>query len=92
MDISKRIVVTFVTVSLIPILFISALSAYTIFEVSNQNASDAAEALKAEELANLERITGDTALFIEERMQSYVDGVYMMEKYCEDLFNERINA
>ncbi|MHA2376389.1 MAG: cache domain-containing protein [Candidatus Thorarchaeota archaeon] len=92
MDISKRIVVTFVTVSLIPILFISALSAYTIFEVSNQNASDAADALKAEELANLERITGDTALFIEERMQSYVDGVYMMEKYCEDLFNERINA
>ena len=92
MDISKRIVVTFVTVALIPILVISGLSVVTIFGVSNDNALDAAEALEAQELANLERITDDTALFIEERMQQYIDGVYMMEKYSEDLFNGRISA
>ncbi|MFW9848191.1 MAG: tetratricopeptide repeat protein [Candidatus Thorarchaeota archaeon] len=92
MDISKRIVITFVIVSLIPILFISAISVNTIVNVSNANAGDAAEALQNEELANLERIAGDTALFIEERMQNYIDGVYMMERYAEDLFNGRINA
>jgi len=86
MDISKRIVITFVTVSLIPILFISIISANTIVNVSNENAAQAAAALENEELANLERIAGDTSLFIEERMQNYIDGVYMMERYAEDLF------
>ncbi|OLS30637.1 MAG: Methyl-accepting chemotaxis protein McpC [Candidatus Thorarchaeota archaeon AB_25] len=92
MDISKRIVVTFVTVALIPILVISTLSVLAINDVSNANAADAAEELKAEELANLVRLSNDTGLFIEERWKNYVDGVYMMEAYCEDLFNERINA
>ena len=78
--------------SLIPILFISGLAIYTIYNMSNENANDAANALEAEELANLERISQDTALFIDERLRTYIDGVYMMEKYCEDLFNERINA
>lgn len=92
MDISKRIVVTFVVVALVPMLIISALSIGEIFTVSNANAGDAAEALKAEELENLQRLSNDTALFIEERWQSYIDGIYMMEQYCEDLFNERITA
>ncbi|RDE15447.1 MAG: hypothetical protein C4K49_06360 [Candidatus Thorarchaeota archaeon] len=92
MDISKRIVITFVTVALIPILVMSGLAAYTIYNVSSENASDAGDALEAEEKANLERLANDTALFIEESMQSYIDGVYIMEKYCEDLFNGRINA
>jgi tetratricopeptide (TPR) repeat protein len=92
MDISKRIVITFVTVALIPILVISSLSIIAIFDVSNANAADAAEELKAEELANLMRLSNDTGLFIEERWQNYVDGVLMMEAYVEDLFNERINA
>lgn len=92
MDISKRIVITFVVVSLIPILIISTISVTTIFNVSNENASDAAAALKSEELANLQRTTSDTALFIQERMQNYIDGVYMMEHYAEDLFNGRMNA
>ena len=92
MEISKRIVVTFVTVALIPILVIASLSIIAIVDVSNANAADAAEELKAEELANLMRLSNDTGLFIEERWQNYVDGVYMMEAYCEDLFNERINA
>ena len=92
MDISKRIVVTFVVVALVPMLVISALSIGEIFTVSNANAGDAADALKAEELENLQRLSNDTALFIEERWQSYIDGVYMMEQYCEDLFNGRISA
>ncbi|UCH04783.1 MAG: hypothetical protein JSW05_01095 [Candidatus Thorarchaeota archaeon] len=92
MDISKRIVITFVAVALAPILIIAALSATSVFTVSNENAADASDALKAEELANLLRISEDTAAFIEERMQQYFDGVYLMEKYCEDLFNGRINA
>ncbi|MBD3407712.1 MAG: tetratricopeptide repeat protein [Candidatus Lokiarchaeota archaeon] len=92
MDISKRIIVIFVSVSLIPILFISALSAFSIYNVSNDNAEDSAIALRSEELANLGRMSNDTALFIEERMQNYIDGVLMMEKYCEDLFNNRLNA
>lgn len=92
MDISKRIVVTFVVVALVPMLVISALSIGEIFTVSNANAGDAADALKAEELANLQRLSNDTALFIEERWQSYIDGVYMMEQYCEDLFNGNISA
>lgn len=92
MDISKRIVVTFVVVALVPMLVISALSVGEIFTVSNANAGDAAEALKAEELENLQRLSNDTALFIQERWQSYIDGVYMMEQYCEDLFNNRISA
>ncbi|MHA1135454.1 MAG: cache domain-containing protein [Candidatus Thorarchaeota archaeon] len=92
MDISKRIVVTFVVVALVPMLVISALSMGEIFTVANANAGDAADALKAEELANLQRLSNDTALFIEERWQSYIDGVYMMEQYCEDLFNNRISA
>ncbi|MFW9787616.1 MAG: cache domain-containing protein [Candidatus Thorarchaeota archaeon] len=92
MNISKRIVVTFVTVALIPILVISTLSILAINDVSNANAADAAEELKAEELANLMRLANDTGLFIEERWKNYVDGVYMMESYCEDLFNGRINA
>jgi tetratricopeptide (TPR) repeat protein len=92
MEISKRIVVTFVTVALIPILVIASLSIFAIIDVSNANAADAADELKAEELANLMRLSNDTGLFIEERWQNYVDGVYMMEAYCEDLFNERINA
>ncbi|MGY5859896.1 MAG: tetratricopeptide repeat protein [Candidatus Thorarchaeota archaeon] len=92
MDISKRIVVTFVVVALVPMLVISALSVGEIFTVANANAGDAAEALKAEELENLQRLSNDTALFIQERWQSYIDGVYMMEQYCEDLFNNRIVA
>jgi len=92
MNISKRIVVTFVTVALIPIIVISSLSILAINNVSNANAADAAEELKAEELANLMRLSNDTGLFIEERWKNYVDGVYMMETYCEDLFNDRINA
>lgn len=92
MDISRRIVVTFVTVALIPILVISAVSVVTIFGLSNENAQDAADALEAEELDNLRRITNDTALFIEERMQQYIDGVYLMEDYSEGLFNGRISA
>ncbi|MFX1578682.1 MAG: cache domain-containing protein, partial [Promethearchaeota archaeon] len=92
MNISKRIVVTFVTVALIPILVISSLSILAINNVSNANAADAAEELKAEELANLMRLSNDTGLFIEERWKNYVDGVYMMEAYCEDLFEGRINA
>ncbi len=92
MDISKRIIIIFVTVSLIPILVISAISGYTIFGVSQENANDSSQALQAEELANLQRISSDTALFIDERMQQYFDGVYMMEHYAEDLFNDRINA
>ena len=86
MEISKRIVYTFVIVALVPMLVISALSVGEIYTVSNANAADAAAALKAEELANLERLSNDTALYISERWQSYVDGVYMMEQYCEDLF------
>ncbi|MBN2228755.1 MAG: tetratricopeptide repeat protein [Candidatus Thorarchaeota archaeon] len=92
MDISKRIVVTFIVVALVPMLAISALSMGEIFTVANANAGDAAEALKSEELANLQRLSNDTALFIGERWQSYVDGVFMMEAYCEDLFNGRISA
>jgi hypothetical protein len=92
MDISKRIVVTFVVVALVPMLVISALSVGQIFTVANANAGDAANALKAEELANLQRLSNDTSLFIGERWQSYVDGVYIMEQYCEDLFNGRISA
>ncbi|MFW9963676.1 MAG: cache domain-containing protein [Candidatus Sifarchaeia archaeon] len=92
MNISKRIVVTFVTVALIPILVISSLSILAINDVSNANAADAATELESEELANLMRLANDTGLFIEERWKNYVDGVYMMEAYCEDLFNERINA
>jgi len=92
MDISKRVVITFVAVSLIPIMIMSGLSAYTIYSVSNANASDAGGALDSEERANLSRMANDTALFIQERMQGYIDGVYMMEKYCEDLFNGRINV
>ncbi len=91
-DISKRIVITFVAVALTPIVIIAALSATSVYTVSNENAADASDALKAEELANLLRISEDTAAFIEERMQQYFDGVYLMEKYCEDLFNGRINA
>ncbi|MGD9382103.1 MAG: hypothetical protein PVI03_06625, partial [Candidatus Thorarchaeota archaeon] len=60
MDISKRIVVTFVVVSLVPILIIAGLSATTVFDTSNENASDASEALRTEELANLLRISEDT--------------------------------
>jgi tetratricopeptide (TPR) repeat protein len=92
MNISKRIVITFVTVALIPILVISSLSILAINNVSNANAADAAEELKAEELANLVRLSNDTGIFIEERWKNYVDGVYMMEAYCEDLFNGRISA
>ncbi|MFW9806796.1 MAG: cache domain-containing protein [Candidatus Thorarchaeota archaeon] len=92
MNISKRIVVTFVTVALIPILVISSLSILAINNVSNANAAHAAEELKAEELANLMRLSNDTGLFIEERWKNYVDGVYMLEAYCEDLINERINT
>ncbi|NWF96771.1 MAG: cache domain-containing protein, partial [Candidatus Thorarchaeota archaeon] len=92
MEISKRIVVAFVSVALIPILAISGISGVTIFNLSNENAADASAALRAEELANLERVANDTALFIQERVQNYIDGVYMMEKYAEDLFNDRINA
>lgn len=92
MDISRRIIVTFVVVALVPMLVISALSVGEIFTVSNANAGDAAAALKAEELANLQRLSNDTALFIEERWKSYIDGVYMLEAYCEDLFNIRISA
>jgi len=92
MNISKRIVVTFVTVALIPIIVISALSIIAINDVSNANAADAAEELKAEELANLMRLSNDTGLFIEERWKNYLDGVYMLEAYCEDLINGRINA
>ncbi|MHA2433994.1 MAG: cache domain-containing protein, partial [Candidatus Thorarchaeota archaeon] len=92
MDISKRIVITFVAVALTPILIIAALSATSVFTVSNENAADASDALKAEELAKLLRISEDTAAFIEERMQQYFDGVYLLEKYCEDLFNGRIDA
>ena len=66
MDISKRIVLVFITVSLIPILIISGLAVMTIQGVSNENANDAAEALKAEELANLRRISSDTGVFIED--------------------------
>ena len=92
MDISRRIVVTFVVVALVPMLVISALSVGEIFTVSNANAGDAASALKAEELANLQRLSNDTALFIEERWKSYIDGVYILGAYCEDLFNGRISA
>ena len=92
MKISKRIVITFIVVALIPILVISTLSILAINNVSNSNATDAAGELKAEELSNLERLANDTGLFIEERWKNYVDGVYMMEAYCEDLFNGRINA
>ncbi|UCE09582.1 MAG: tetratricopeptide repeat protein [Candidatus Thorarchaeota archaeon] len=92
MDISKRIVIVFVAVSLIPILVISAVSGLTIFGVSNDNAADSAAALESEELANVQRIAGDTALFIDERMQQYFDGVFMMEDYSEALFNNRMNA
>lgn len=92
MEISKRIVYTFIVVALVPMLVISALSIGEIYTVSNANAADAAAALKAEELANLQRLSNDTALYISERWQSYLDGVYMMEQYCEDLFNGRISA
>ena len=92
MEISKRIIYTFIVVALVPMLVISALSIGEIYSVSNANASDAAAALKAEELANLQRLSNDTALYISERWQSYVDGVYMMEQYCEDLFNGNISA
>ncbi|NHJ14559.1 MAG: VWA domain-containing protein [Candidatus Thorarchaeota archaeon] len=92
MEISKRIVITFVVVSLIPILVIAGLSAISVFNVSSENAEDAAEALRAEELANLVRISDDTAAFIDERIQQYFASVYMMEKYAEDLFNGRLNA
>ncbi|TFG31873.1 tetratricopeptide repeat protein [Candidatus Thorarchaeota archaeon] len=92
MEISKRIVYTFIVVALVPMLAISALSINEIYTVSNANAADAATALKAEELANLQRLSNDTALYISERWQSYVDGIYMMEQYTEDLFNGRISA
>lgn len=92
MKISKKIIIAFVAVSLIPMLFISAISVMTIFNVSNENANDAAAALQNEEIDNLQRIAGDTALFIEERMRNYIDGVFLMEQYAEGLFNGRINA
>ncbi|MGY5853034.1 MAG: tetratricopeptide repeat protein [Candidatus Thorarchaeota archaeon] len=92
MKIAKRIILTFVIVSLIPIIAISALSTVTIFNVSNDNAGIAADALESEELANIDRISQDVSEFIEERMQNYIDGVYIMEQYCESLFNGSINA
>lgn len=92
MEISKRIVVTFVLVSLIPILAISAISVITITDASNESALLASDALRNEELADLERLANDTAIFIQEKIQNYIDGVYMMERYAEDLFNARILA
>ncbi|MEM2143200.1 MAG: hypothetical protein QXQ81_08095, partial [Candidatus Thorarchaeota archaeon] len=92
LEISKRIVVTFVLVSLIPILAISAISVITITDASNESALLASDALRNEELADLERLANDTAIFIQEKIQNYIDGVYMMERYAEDLFNARILA
>ncbi len=92
MRISRRIVLAFTTVTLIPIIVISAVSTWTILGVSNDNAALAASALEDEEVANLRRVSDDVASFIDERIQSYYDGVYVMEDYCEALFNGRLNA
>ncbi|TFF68399.1 tetratricopeptide repeat protein [Candidatus Thorarchaeota archaeon] len=73
-------------------ILIASYMVTSVYFMSDQNTKDAAAALTEEELANLERITSDTADFIEERIQQYFDGVYMMEEYAENLFNGRYDA
>ncbi len=92
MDISKRIIIAFVTVTLIPILLVSSLSVMSILSTANYNTDKAAESLRNEELASLNRTVTDTSLFIGEKMQGYIDAVYMMEQYAENLFNNRTVA
>ncbi len=92
MEISKRIVIAFVAVALIPILLVSSLSLMSMLGTSSENTDKAADALRQEELASLSRTVNDTALFIGEKMQEYIDAVYMMERYAENLFNNRTVA
>lgn len=73
-------------------ILIASYMVTSVYFMSEQNTMDAAGALTEEELANLEKVTSDTADFVEQRIQQYFDGVYMMEEYAENLFNGRYNA
>ncbi len=77
---------------IISVLLIASYMVSSVYFMSEQNTGEAAEALTREELGSLQRVTADTATFIEERIEQYFHGVYIMEDYAENLFNGRYNA
>lgn len=90
--IRRRILISFVLLLVIPVIILSGLNIAGILILSRDNAQDSGEALRLEELNNLQRIANDTSLFIEETFQKVSDEATTLADYTSDLFNGRINA
>jgi tetratricopeptide (TPR) repeat protein len=84
--------IAFLLLLILPVTFLAGLNTVEIVITSDSNANDSANALKEEELANLDRLAADEGVFIEETFQQYVSEVTMLDNYTEALFSNEINA
>lgn len=90
MRIRERIMVTFIVLLILPPVVMISVSSIRISSISNANAEDTSKALLAEELENLQRLSGDESQKINELFDQVVAEVTMLDTYTEQLFDEVI--
>ncbi len=79
------------TLLVVPVIFLALLSGTQILLLSQENSQDSSDALRADSIANLERIASDEALFIDETFKQYESEIKMLDRYTESLFNGEVN-
>ncbi|NHK30649.1 MAG: tetratricopeptide repeat protein [Asgard group archaeon] len=90
MRIRERIMVTFIILLILPPIIMITVSSVRIGMISNDNADDSSEALLAEEIEHLQRVSSDESQKIDELFDQIVAEVTMLDTYAEQLFNEEI--
>jgi tetratricopeptide (TPR) repeat protein len=92
MTIRKKILITFVLLIVIPVIVLSGLNIAGILLLSRDNADVSSEALRVEELDNLQQMANDTTLSIKEEFERVSDEATVLADYSSDLFNGKISA
>ncbi|WP_455465204.1 hypothetical protein, partial [Candidatus Hodarchaeum mangrovi] len=66
MKISQKLLITFITLLIIPVSILAILSGMQIILLSEENSNDSAKALKTDSLEQLQRMAQDEGTFVNE--------------------------
>ncbi|WP_455143372.1 tetratricopeptide repeat protein [Candidatus Hodarchaeum mangrovi] len=91
MKISQKLLITFITLLIIPVSILAILSGIQIILLSEENSNDSAKALKTDSLEQLQRMVQDEGIFVNETFKQWISEVKMLDNYTEVLFNNEIN-
>ncbi|MHA1975480.1 MAG: tetratricopeptide repeat protein [Candidatus Hodarchaeales archaeon] len=91
MNLQKKILFTFISLLVVPVVFLAAISGIEILLLSEANSADSSDALIEDNLDNLVQLSSDEGIFIDETFKAFSNEITMLDSYTENLFNNDIN-